>query len=95
MIRKILAAIFITAGLAAMSVPLFYQFYESHKIDGLIEQFEKSVEQEHMDDDKKEEEIKTETETADTKAPVILQTARICSTDIKKCFASGLQSASH
>ena len=70
MTRKILAAIFITAGLAAMSVPLFYHFYGSHKTDGLIEQFEKSVEQEHMEDDEKEEEKKTETEAADTKAPV-------------------------
>ena len=69
MTRKILAAIFITAGLAAMSVPLFYHFYGSHKTDGLIEQFEKSVEQEHMEDDEKEEK-KTETEAADTKAPV-------------------------
>ena len=69
MIRKILAAIFITAGLAAMSVPLFYHFYGSHKTDGLIEQFEKSVEQENMEDDEKEEK-KTETEAADTKAPV-------------------------
>ena len=67
--RKIMAVIFITAGLAAMSVPLFYHFYGSHKTDGLIEQFEKSVEQEHMEDDEKEEK-KTETEAADTKAPV-------------------------
>ena len=70
MTRKILAAIFITAGLAAMSVPLFYHFQGSHKTDGLIEQFEKSVEQEQMEDDEKEEEKKTETEAADTKAPV-------------------------
>lgn len=70
MTRKILAAIFITAGLAAMSVPLFYHFHGSHKTDGLIEQFEKSVEQEQMEDDEKEEEKKTETEAADTKAPV-------------------------
>lgn len=70
MTRKILAAVFITAGLAAMSVPLFYHFYGSHKTDGLIEQFEKSVEQEHMEDDEREEEKKTETEAADTKAPV-------------------------
>ena len=69
MTRKILAAVFITAGLAAMSVPLFYHFHGSHKTDGLIEQFEKSVEQEHMEDDEKEEK-KTETEAADTKAPV-------------------------
>ena len=68
--RRILAAIFITAGLAAMSVPLFYHFHGSHKTDGLIEQFEKSVEQEQMEDDEKEEEKKTETEAADTKAPV-------------------------
>ena len=70
MIRKILAAVLITAGLAAMSVPLFYHFHGSHKTDGLIEQFEKSVEQEQMEDDEKEEEKKTETEAADTKAPV-------------------------
>ncbi len=68
--RKIMAVIFITAGLAAMSVPLFYHFHGSHKTDGLIEQFEKSVEQEQMEDDEKEEEKKTETEAADTKAPV-------------------------
>ena len=59
MIRKILAAVLIAAGLAAMSVPLFYHFYGSHKTDGLIEQFEKSVEQEQMEDDEKEEEKKT------------------------------------
>ena len=53
-----------------MSVPLFYHFHGSHKTDGLIEQFEKSVEQEQMEDDEKEEEKKTETEAADTKAPV-------------------------
>ena len=68
--RKTIAVIFITAGLAAMSVPLFYHFHGSHKTDGLIEQFEKSVEQEQMEDDEKEEEKKTETEAADTKAPV-------------------------
>ena len=70
MMRKTIAVIFITAGLAAMSVPLFYHFHGSHKTDGLIEQFEKSVEQEQMEDDEKEEEKKTETEAADTKAPV-------------------------
>ena len=72
MTRKILAAIFITAGLAAMSVPLFYHFYGNQKTNELIEQFEQSVEQEHMEDDEKEEEKerKNETKAADTKAPV-------------------------
>lgn len=50
--------------------PPFLSFLRSHKTDGLIEQFEKSVEQEQMEDDEKEEEKKTETEAADTKAPV-------------------------
>ena len=44
--RKILAAIFITAGLAAMSVPLFYHFYGNQKTNELMEQFEQNVEQE-------------------------------------------------
>lgn len=78
MTRKILAAIFITVGLAAMSVPLFYHFYGSHKTDGLIEQFEKSVKQEQMEDDEKEEK-KTETETADTKAPISEEDAALLS----------------
>ncbi len=72
MIRKILAAVLITAGLAAMSVPLFYHFYGNQKTNELIEQFEQSVEQEQMEDDEKEEEKerKNETEAADTKAPI-------------------------
>ncbi|GFH88782.1 hypothetical protein IMSAGC002_00020 [Lachnospiraceae bacterium] len=78
MIRKILAAIFITAGLAAMSVPLFYHFYGSHKTDRLIEQFEQSVGQEHMEDDEKEEERKTET-AADTQAPISEEDAALLS----------------
>ena len=45
--RKIMAVIFITAGLAAMSVPLFYHFYGNQKTNELIEQFEQNVEQEH------------------------------------------------
>lgn len=70
--RKIMAVIFITAGLAAMSVPLFYHFYGNQKTNELIEQFEQSVEQEQMEDDEKEEEKerKNETEAADTKAPI-------------------------
>ncbi len=67
--RKILAAIFITAGLAAMSVPLFYHFYGNQKTNELIEQFEQNVEQEHKGDGEKEEERETET-AADTQAPV-------------------------
>lgn len=66
--RKILAAIFIMAGLAAMSVPLFYHFYGNHKTNELIEQFEQNVEQEHKEDGEKEEEKEAETE--DTKAPI-------------------------
>ena len=54
--RKILAAIFITAGLAAMSVPLFYHFYGNQKTNELMEQFEQNVEQERIEDDEKEEE---------------------------------------
>lgn len=68
--RKILAAIFILAGLAAMSVPLFYHFYGNQKTNELIEQFEQNVEQEHQDDGEKEEEREAEAETTDTKAPV-------------------------
>ena len=48
--RKILAAIFIVAGLAAMSVPLSYHFYGNQKTNELIEQFEQNVEQERMED---------------------------------------------
>ena len=77
--RKTIAVIFITAGLAAMSVPLFYHFYGSHKTDGLIEQFEKSVEQEHKEDGEKEEERETETEAADTQAPVSEEDAALLS----------------
>ena len=68
--RKIMAVIFITAGLAAMSVPLFYHFYGNQKTNELIGQFEQKVEQEHKEDGEKEEERETETEAADTKAPV-------------------------
>lgn len=77
MIRKILAAIFIMAGLAAMSVPLFYHFYGNQKTNGLIGQFEQNVEQEHQEDGEKEEE--RETETADTKAPVSKEDAALLS----------------
>ena len=66
--RKILAAIFIVAGLAAMSVPLFYHFYGNHKTNELIEQFEQNMEQEHKEDGEKEEEKETEAE--DTKASI-------------------------
>ena len=68
MMRKILAAIFIVAGLAAMSVPLFYHFYGNHKTNELIEQFEQNMEQEHKEDGEKEEEKETEAE--DTKASI-------------------------
>ena len=77
--RKILAAIFITAGLAAMSVPLFYHSYGNHKTNELIEQFEQNVEQEHKEDGEKEEERETETEAADTKAPVSEEDAALLS----------------
>ncbi|MCM1083984.1 MAG: class D sortase [Clostridium sp.] len=77
MIRKILAAIFITAGLAAMSVPLFYHFYGNHKTNELIEQFEQNMEQEHKEDGEKEEE--RETEAADTKAPISEEDAAMLS----------------
>lgn len=75
--RKILAAIFITAGLAAMSVPLFYHFYGNHKTNELIEQFEQNVEQEHKEDGEKEEE--REAEAADTKASVNEEDAALLS----------------
>lgn len=77
MIRKILAAILITAGLAAMSVPLFYHFYGNHKTDELIEQFEQNLEQEQMEDDKKEEE--REKEETDAKAPISEEDAALLS----------------
>ncbi len=79
MTRKILAAIFITAGLAAMSVPLFYHFYGNQKTNELIGQFEQNVEQEHKEDGEKEEERETETEAADTKAPVSEEDAALLS----------------
>ena len=75
MIRKILAAILITAGLAAMSVPLFSHFYGNHKTDELIEQFEQNVEQEHKEDGEKEE----EREETDTKAPISEEDAALLS----------------
>lgn len=75
--RKILAAIFIMAGLAAMSVPLFYHFYGNHKTNELIEQFEQNVEQEHKEDGEKEEEKEAETE--DTKAPISEEDAALLS----------------
>lgn len=77
--RKILAAIFIVAGLAAMSVPLFYHFYGNQKTNELIEQFEQNVEQEHQDDGEKEEEREAEAEAADTKAPVSEEDAALLS----------------
>lgn len=76
MIQKILAAIFITVGLAAMSVPLFYYFYGNQKTNELIKQFEQNVEQEHMEDDEKEEEKETE---ADAKAPISEEDAALLS----------------
>ena len=77
--RKILAAIFSVAGLAAMSVPLFYHFYGNQKTNELIEQFEQNVEQEHQDDGEKEEEREAEAEAADTKAPVSEEDAALLS----------------
>ena len=77
--RKILAAIFIVAGLAAMSVPLFYHFYGNQKTNELIEQFEQNVEQEHQEDGEKEEEREAEAEAADTKAPVSEEDAALLS----------------
>lgn len=62
--RKILAAIFIMAGLAAMLVPLFYHFYGKQKTNELIEQFEQNVEQENKEDDEKEEESEKAAENA-------------------------------
>ena len=62
--RKILAAIFIMAGLAAMSVPLFYHFYGNQKTNELIEQFEQNVEQENKEDGEKEEESENAAENA-------------------------------
>ena len=79
MMRKILAAIFIVAGLAAMSVPLFYHFYGNQKTNELIGQFEQNVEQEHKEDGEKEEERETETEAADTQAPVSEEDAALLS----------------
>ena len=73
--RKILAAIFIVAGLAAMSVPLFYHFYGNQKTNELIEQFEQNMEQEHKEDGEKEEEKETE----DTKASISEEDAALLS----------------
>lgn len=75
--RKILAAIFIAAGLAAMSVPLFYHFYGNHKTNELIEQFEQNVGQENKEDGEKGEEKEMETE--DTKAPISEEDAALLS----------------
>ncbi len=75
--RKILAAVFITAGLAAMSVPLFYHFYGNHKTNELIEQFEQNIEQEHKEDGEKEEEKERSEE--DTKAPISEEDAALLS----------------
>ena len=75
--RKILAAIFIMAGLAAMSVPLFYHFYGNHKTNELIGQFEQNMEQEYKEDGEKEEEKEAETE--DTKAPISEEDAALLS----------------
>ena len=78
--RKIVAAIFIVAGLAAMSVPLFYHFYGSQKTNELIGQFEQNVEQEQGKDGEGEEQKSgNETETADTKAPVSEEDAALLS----------------
>ena len=73
--RKIIAVIFIMAGLAAMSVPIFYHFYGNHKTNELIEQFEQNVEQEHKEDGEKEEEKEAE----DTKAPISEEDAALLS----------------
>ncbi len=75
--RKILAAVFITAGLAAMSVPLFYHFYGNHKTNELIGQFEQNMEQEHKEDGEKEEEKERSAE--DTKAPISEEDAALLS----------------
>ncbi len=75
--RKILAAVFITAGLAAMSVPLFYHFYGNHKTNELIGQFEQNIEQEHKEDGEKEEEEERSAE--DTKAPISEEDAALLS----------------
>lgn len=67
MIRKILAAIFIIAGLALMLVPFFYYFYGNQKSNELMKQFEQSVEQEDMKEEEKEEEQDNEVEPVDAK----------------------------
>ena len=79
MMRKTIAVIFIMAGLAAMSVLLFYHFYGNQKTEELIGQFEQSVEQEQMEEDEKEEERETEAEAADTEAPVSEEDAALLS----------------
>ncbi len=77
MIRKILAVVFITVGLAALSVPLFYHFHGSHKTNELVEQFEQNVGQEHREDDEEEEE--KEQEETDTEAPISEEDAALLS----------------
>lgn len=58
--RKTFAAILITLGLAALSVPLFYHFYGSHRTGEMIEQFEHSMEQESVDEATGKEAAETE-----------------------------------
>ncbi len=53
--RRIVAVILITVGLAALSVPFFYQFYGSYTTNELVELFEKNLRQEYMEDGEKEE----------------------------------------
>ena len=54
--QKIMAVIFISVGLAVVSVPFFYHFYGSYKINEMTERFEENVRQEQMEDGEKEEE---------------------------------------
>lgn len=72
--RKILAAVFIIAGLAAMSVPFFYHFYGNYKTNELIIQFEQTMGQEDMEDEEKKEEEYQE----DREAPVDEAEAALC-----------------
>ena len=54
--QKIMAVIFISVGLAVVSVPFFYHFYGSYKINEMTERFEENVRREQMEDGEKEEE---------------------------------------
>ena len=66
--QKIFAAILITLGLAALSVPLLYHFYGNHRTGEMMEQFEHSMEQESEDEAREKETAETEAAVSAEKA---------------------------